>query len=145
MRDLTTTIQFVRGAAQTLSGVTPNNSAAFDVRGFDAANFYLATNTVTDAGTVAGFTMKLQESDALVGADFTDVAALDLVGANVAVLLDTADDLIAGVQGYVGNKRYVRAVFTGTTLTNAVVFVNAIMGRPHRAPVTTVGATVATT
>ena len=145
MRDLTTTLQFIRGAAQTLSGVTPNASAAFDVRGFDAANFYLSTGTVTDAGTVAGFTMKLQESDALVGADFTDVAALDLVGANVAVLLDTADDLIAGVQGYVGNKRYVRAVFTGTTLTNAVVFVNAIMGRPHRAPVTTVGTTVATT
>jgi len=145
MRDLTTTIQFVRGAAQTLSGVTPNNSAAFDVRGFDAANFYLSTGVVTDAGTAAGFTMKLQESDTLVGADFTDVAALDLIGANLTVTLDASDNVTAGVQGYVGNKRYVRAVFTGTTLTDAVVWVNGIVGRPHRAPVTTVGTTVATT
>jgi hypothetical protein len=145
MRDLTTTLQFVRGAAQTLAGVTPNASAAFDVRGFDAANFYLSTGAVTDAGTAAGFAMKLQESDALVGAGFTDVAALDLIGANLTVTLDTADNVTAGVQGYVGNKRYVRAVFTGTTGTDAVVWVNGIMGKPHRAPTVSVGATVATT
>ena len=145
MRDLTAILQFVRGAAQTLAGVTPNASAAFDVRGFDAVNFYLSTGTVTDAGTAAGFTMKLQESDALVGAGFTDVAALDLIGANLKVTLDTADNVTAGVQGYVGNKRYVRSVFTGTTLTDAVVWVNAVMGKPHRAPTVTIGATAATT
>jgi len=90
--------------------------------------------------------MKLQDSDTLVGASFTDVAAAQVLnGPTVTVTSDTDDDLTAGVVGYLGSKRYVRAVFTGTTGTNAVVSVDVILGNPHRAPCAPIGATVATT
>lgn len=146
MRDGISTIQKVRGAAQTLSGATPNNSAAIDVRGFGKVSIYLETGAITDAGTAAGFTMKLQDSDTLVGASFADVAAAQVLnGPTVTVASDTDDDVTAGVVGYLGSKRYVRAVFTGTTGTNAVVSVDVILGNPHRAPCVPIGATVATT
>jgi hypothetical protein len=146
MRDGLRNSQVVRGASQTLSGVTPNNSAAFDVRGFGMATFDLHTGTVTDAGDAGGFTMKLQHSDTLAAADFGDVPALELIGGpTVTVTLDTADNVIAGGVGYAGAKRYVRAVFTGTTGTDAAVWVVASLGKPAQAPVARVGATSATT
>jgi hypothetical protein len=144
MRDGISNTQVIRGANQTLSGTTPNASAAFDIRGFDTATFDLETITVTDAGTAAGFTMKLQHSDTLVGADFADVPAAEYLGDLVTLTAETAAATIGSI-GYVGNKRYIRAVFTGTSGTNAVVFVKGNLGKPHRAPVTRVGATVATT
>jgi len=145
MRDGLSTTQVRRGAAQTLSGVTPNNSQAFDVRGFSTATFDLHTGAVTDAGTADGFTMTLQHSDTLVGADFVAVPADEVIGGPVTVTSDDADNVIAGGLGYVGAKRYVRATITGTALTDAVVFVVANMGKPHRAPVARVGVASATT
>lgn len=144
MRDGLSNIQVIRGADQTLSGVTPNASAAFDVRGFGSAAFDLETGAVTDAGTVDGFVMVLQHSNTLVGTDFVAVPAGEFTG-TASVLLDANDNIIAGSIGYLGNKRYVRGVFTGTTGTNAVVHVKGNLGKPHRAPVTRVGATIATT
>lgn len=151
--DLISDIQVVIGAVQTLSGTTPNNSALFDTRGFGSLTVYLKTGTVTDAGTAAGFTMKLQESDTVVGTDFTDVAAADILpakgatGSTVSVTTDGANDLIAGALGYTGNKRYVRAVFTGTTNTAATVQALGVKGHFSSAsgPVTAIGATTAST
>ena len=143
MRDGLSNTQVIRGADQTLSGTTANASAAFDVRGFSTAVFDLETGAVTDAGTADGFTMVLQHSDTLVGTDFVAVPSGEFSG-TASVLLDTNDNIIAGSIGYLSNKRYVRAVITGTTGTNAVVHVKGNLGKPHRAPVTRVGATVAT-
>lgn len=143
MRDVLSTIQVVRAANQTLSGTTPNNSQAFDVRGFSGATFDLHTATVTVAG-VAGFTIKLQHSNTLVGTDFVDVPAAEVIGAAPTVTDDASDNIIAGGLGYIGARRYVRAVLTGTTNTNAVAFVVATLGKPHRAPVAHVGAALAT-
>lgn len=145
MRDGLSNTQVIKAAQQTLSGVTPNNSQAFDVRGFSTATFDLQTGVVTDAGTADGFTMKLQHSDTLDADDFVDVPAGEVIGDAVAVTSDAADNVIAGSQGYVGVKRYVRAVLTGTTGTDAVVFIVGNMGKPHRAPVARVGAALATT
>lgn len=144
MRDGLSNTQVIRGADQTLSGTTANASAAFDVRGFSTAVFDLETGAVTDAGTADGFTMVLQHSDTLVGTDFVAVPSGEFSG-TASVLLDTNDNIIAGSIGYLGNKRYVRGVITGTTGTDAVVHVKGNLGKPHRAPVTRVGATVATT
>jgi hypothetical protein len=144
MRDGLSNIQLVRGADQTLSGTTANASAAFDVRGFGSAAFDVETGVVTDAGTAAGFAMVLQHSDTLVGTDFVAVPAGEFSG-TVTVIDDAADNVIAGSIGYLGSKRYVRGVFTGTTGTDAIVHVKANMGKPARAPVTRVGATIATT
>lgn len=145
MRDGLSNTQVRRGANQTLSGTTANNSRAFDVLGFSTATFDLHTAAVTDAGTADGFTMKLQHSDTLAASDFADVPALEVIGTAPAVTGDGDDNIIAGGLGYAGAKRYVRAVITGTTGTNAVAFIVASMGKPHRAPVARVGASEATT
>lgn len=143
MRDGLSNIQEVKAANQTLSGATPNNSQAFDVQGFSRARFSLQTGTVTAAGT-AGFTFKLQHSDTLVGASFTDVPAGEFLGTAATVTSNDDDDIIAGSLAYVGNKRYVRAVVTGSTNANAVVHVRAVLTTPARAVVAPVGAALAT-
>ena len=150
MRDMISNQTILRGAPQTLSGVTANNSALIDRRGYSSVTVYLATDAVTDAGTSAGFTMKLQHSDTTVGTDFVDVPADGLVAGlsgstTVTVTLDTADNVIAGGVGYVAGKRYVRGVVTGTTGTDAIVNVLAVLGKPSQAPATIVGATTAAT
>ena len=150
MRDMISNQTIIQGAPQTLSGVTPNNSALIDRRGYSSVTVYLQTGTVTDAGDAAGFTMKLQHSDTTVAGDFVDVPAAGLVAGlsgstTVTVTLDTADNVTAGGVGYVAGKRYVRGVITGTTGTNAVVNVLAVLSKPNQAPAAIVGATTAAT
>lgn len=150
MRDMISNMTVVRGADQTLSGTTPNNSALFDRRGYDALTVYLQNLAVTDAGDAAGYTMKLQHSDSTAAASFVDVPTAGLVAGlsgatTVQVTLDTADNVMAGGVGYVGGLRYVRAVITGTTGTNAVVAPIAVLGKPHRAPSAIVATTTAAT
>ncbi|TXH55051.1 MAG: hypothetical protein E6Q97_09595 [Desulfurellales bacterium] len=150
MRDAISNMQLIRGAVQTLSGTTANNSALLDRRGFDSVSIFAETGTVTDAGTAAGFTMKLQHSDTTAAADFTDVDSADLIpnstgATTVTVTADSDDDILANGVGYVGIKRYVRAVFTGTTGTNAEVQILAVLSNSHRAPTTTIGSTTAAT
>jgi hypothetical protein len=139
-------LTLTRGAVQTLSGTTANASAAVDVRGYDGLTAYLQTGTVTDAGTAAGFATKIQHSDTLVGTDFVDVPADEQAGALAAVTADAANGInVPGGISYLGNKRYVRVVCTGTSGTNATVNALFALGKPHRAPVAAIGATVATT
>jgi hypothetical protein len=87
----------------------------------------VSTGTVTDAGTASGFSFEVQESDTTAAADATAVADADLVGLESAltVTADTDDDKLIGSIGYIGSKRYVRIVATGTTGTNAAVTVHA--------------------
>lgn len=145
MRDLISNMQLVIGAPQTLSGATPNPSALFDTRNFDALTVYGLSGTITDAGDATGFTMKLQHSDSTAAGSFVDVPAAEKIGPDDQTTLDTDDNIILGGIGYAGNKRYVRAVFTGSTGTNAVVQALGVLGKPNRAPVAPVGATVAAT
>jgi hypothetical protein len=145
MRDLISNNNMTRGALQTLSGTTPNASALMDMQGFAGLTAYLLTGTITDAGDAAGFTMKLQHSDSVVGTSFVDVPADELIGSTLSVTVDTQDDLVIGGIGYVGKNRYVRAVFTGTTGTNAIVSVLFHRGKPRVAPTTQVGSTTAST
>lgn len=145
MRDLISNNNMTSGAPQTLSGTTPNASAAIDMQGFAGLTVYLQTGTVTDAGDTAGFTMKLQHSDSTLGTSFVDVPADELIGSTVSVTLDTQDNLTIGGVGYVGKSRYVRAVMTGTTGTNAVANALFHRGKPRVAPVTAIGTTTATT
>jgi hypothetical protein len=143
--DILAGLNLTRGANQTLSGVTPNNSALIDMQGWEGLAVWLNTGTVTVAGT-AGFTMKLQHSDSTAAGTFVDVPA-DQVSGTTSLTLDTDDDKLApaGIR-YNGSRRYVRAVITGTTNTNAIVNVWFLRGRPQTsAPVATVGATTAAT
>lgn len=145
MRDLISNMSLALAPPQTLSGVTPNNSALFDTRGYDALSVYILTGTVTDAGDATGFTMRLQHSDSTAAASFVDVPADQLVGLNESVTADTDDNVISRGIGYLGIRRYVRAVFTGSTGTSAVVQALGVLGKPSRAPVPETVPTVAAT
>lgn len=145
--DILAGLNLTRGANQTLSGTTPNASALIDMQGWEGLAVWLATQTVTDAGDAAGFTMKLQHSDSTAAGTFVDVPA-DQVSGALQVTADTDDNILAGGAGlrYTGSRRYVRALTTGTTGTNAVVYVLFLRGRPAISkPVPTIGVTTAST
>lgn len=131
----------------TLSGTTPAASAWVDTKGYDACTIVMVSNTVTDAGTAAGFTATAQHSDTTAAADAEDLtAAYSVDGAiTVSVTDDAADNTVAGAIGYRGGKRYVRFNVVGTTGTDADVSILAVQNKPHRAATTLVGTSVAAT
>jgi hypothetical protein len=101
----------------TLNGTAAVASSLVDMQGYNALDIALVTGTITDAGTASGYTVKLQESDSTLGTSFADVVAADAIGGVVSVTnaVDADDDKLIGRLGYVGRKRYVRLVATGTT------------------------------
>lgn len=147
MRDMISNTQSVHLGNVTVSGTTPATSAYVDLQGYDAATIMVVANTVTDAGTAAGFTVTLQESADTTAAAASTVATTDTVnGANtIAVTSDSADNTVAGGFGYVGNERYVGITVTGTTGSDADISIIAELGKPHKAPTTYVGTSVART
>lgn len=147
MRDMLNNKQAVMLGALTLSGVTPNATAWVDTRGFDAVTLAVLTGVITDAGAAGGFVGTLQHSDTTAAADAADVVAADTVDGTIALTVTSDDDdsVLVGGLGYRGNKRYVRINFVGTTGTDGVVNVLALLNKPHRAPTTFVGASVAAT
>jgi hypothetical protein len=101
----------------TLNGTAAVASSLVDLQGYNALEIAIVAGTISDAGTAAGYTVKMQHSDTTVAGDFTDVTAADAINGVVSVTntVDTDDDRIIGRLGYVGTKRYVRVVATGTT------------------------------
>jgi hypothetical protein len=131
----------------TLSGTTPASSAWVDVREADAVTLVPVVNTVTDAGTAAGFSFVMEESDTTAAADATTVAAAQIIGtaSDLTVTSDSADNTVLEGLGYAGSKRYVRFTVTGTTGTDADVSVLAVNEKLTTAPRTFVGTSVAAT
>jgi len=125
--DMRNNAEFGLGLSATLSGTTPAAGDWIDMQGWEALTFSVSTGTVTDAGTTSGFSFEVQESDTTAAADATAVADADLVGLESAltVTADDDDNKLIGSIGYVGGKRYVRIVATGTTGTDAAVTVHA--------------------
>lgn len=130
-----------------LSGTTPAASAWLDTQEIDSATLIIVVNTVTDAGTTAGFSFVLEESDTTASVDATVVDSAELIGSlsDLTVTSDDADNVVAGWIGYVGSKRYVRAKATGTAGTAADVSVIAIGSALSTEPRSTVGTSVAAT
>lgn len=147
MRDLVSNTQMVHLGNVAVSGTTPATSAYVDMRGYDGCTIVVVNNTITDAGTAAGFTVTLQESADTAGASASTVATTDTVGGanTVAVTSDTADNTIAGQFGYLGGERYAGITVTGTTGSDADISVFAVLGKPHIAPTTFIGTSVART
>lgn len=133
MRSITTT---AFGVSATLSGVTPAAGNIVNVEDFTAATFLYQTGAVTDAGGAGGFTVEVQESDTTADSDFTAVADDDLVGAeaDLAVTDDGTDSVAIGSLGYIGTKKYVRVVVTGTTGSDATVNGVWALQKPRYAP-----------
>lgn len=135
------------GIAATLTGTTPSAGNIVDLSDYQAATFLYLTGVVTDAGAAGGFTVVVQESDTTAAADFTAVADAHLIGTEsaLAVTEDTTDNVPVGSIGYIGSKRYVRVVVTGTTNTNAVVSGVWALQKPRYAPKGDVAAAIAAT
>lgn len=146
--DTLTSSSWVLLGKLTLSGTSTVTTSLVDMQGFNALEIAFLNATVTDAGAAAGYTVKLQEADVTTAGSFTDVAAADAVGGTVSsqTTVDTDDDKLTAVLGYVGGKRYVRASATGTSASDAVVYVLARRSRSGAARPNTaiVSATAAT-
>lgn len=145
--DILNDMQVVHLGNLALSGTTPATSAYVDLQGFEGCDILVINNTVTDAGTTAGFTVTLQESADTAAASAGTVATADAVNAanTVTVTSDSADNAIGGVMGYIGGERYVGVSAVGTTGTNADVSIVAVLGKAHLAPPTLIGTAVART
>lgn len=147
MKDMRSETTTAFGISATLSGTTPAVGNIVDLTDYAAATLLYQTGTVTDAGASAGFSLEVQESDTTAGADFTAVASDDLIGAeaDLAVTADGTDSVAIGSVGYIGTKKYVRAVVTGTSGTNAVVNGVWALQCPRYAPKGNAAANVAAT
>ena len=96
--------------------------------------------------TIANYlTPILQESDTVVGDDFTDVATGNMIGAFTKIDSATEDSVVQQV-GYKGGKRYVRVSldYTGTGITAGIVGVYGILGMAKEAPAVAPAAITAT-
>ena len=127
MRDLASSI----GVVQTLAPVdysATTKGTAVDLQGFDSAAVVVNTGAITSSGK---YVVSVQESDTTTDGDFGNVDAKDLLGALPAELAATSAYKI----GYVGNKRYIRAVITKTSGTSIVAGAVVIKGSPALAPV----------
>lgn len=147
MRDMISNTQMVHLGNVAVSGTTPATSNFVDLRRFDSCTIVVVNNTVTDAGTAAGYTVTLQESATTADSAATTVAAASTVGGanTIAVTSDGADNAIAGAIGYRGGERYVGITVTGTAASGADISVYAILGKPYEAPTTFIGTAVART
>ena len=147
MRDMKSNKQMVLLGTVTLSGTTPSATSWVDLQGFDACTIALVTQTVTDAGTASGFTFTAQHSDLTTAASAAAIVAGDTTDGTISLTVtdDADDDKMIGGIGYRGSKRYVRLNGVGTTGTNAIVKVFAMLNKPARAETTFVGTAVAAT
>jgi hypothetical protein len=116
--DMRSVLSVGRSANLTVGNNT-QSTAACDMSGFESLTVVANTNTVTAFG--AGITFKLQHSNTLVGTDFVDVPAAEIIGSATPVAADTDDDVLRGTIGYVGKRRYVRAQAVGSASANAAV------------------------
>lgn len=125
--DMRNSAEYGVALSATLSGTTKAEGDWIDMQGWEALTFSVSTGTVSDAGTTAGFSFQVEESDTTADSDATAVADADLIGAesDLTVTDDADDDVFVGTIGYRGGKRYVRMTAVGTTNTDAAVSVHA--------------------
>jgi hypothetical protein len=127
MKDGISGLGLVASLAPAVVSATTKGAHA-DLQGFNAATLIITTGAISGDGV---FDVKLQHADTTTDGDFTDVAAGDLLGILPAIL--EADTV--GKQGYVGNKRYLRAVITKTSGTSVAAAAVFLLGHPYDAPV----------
>ena len=119
------------GVAQTLAPVAHAATlagSAVDLQGYNSATLVVNTGAIASAGL---YDIRLQESATTTNEDFTDVAAADLLGALPAGLAAAS----VYKQGYVGSKRYIRALITKQSGTSIVAGAVVIRGHANDAPV----------
>jgi hypothetical protein len=128
MRDLKSNIKPVQSLVPATRNAAANGTGV-DLAGFNSASVIFSSGAIGGTASPA-FTFEVQESDD--NTNFTAVADKDLRGTEPVI---TAANQMSQV-GYVGYKRYIRAVVktvagTSPTLDCAA---NVILGNPAVAP-----------
>lgn len=106
---------------QTIAANATTKGAGVDLEGFLGAEVLFVSGTLTDGD----YACKLQESDDDVDGDYTDVAAGDLIGAEPTFV--PADGGKVKAVGYIGGKRWLRAVITSTNVTAGGVLAASVV------------------
>ncbi|EAQ34476.1 hypothetical protein NB311A_12062 [Nitrobacter sp. Nb-311A] len=127
MRDLASNIGVVASLVPAVQTATLKGSEV-DLRGYDSAALVINTGAIAGAGL---FDIKLQESDTTTDGDFSDVVAADLIGDLPAAL--EASSVYR--QGYVGTKRYIRAVITQQSGTSIAAGAVVVLGHATQRPI----------
>lgn len=104
-----------------------NNGEEIDLRGADSFVFVASIGAIVGAGGDAA--IEIQESD-VSGSGFTAVADADLLGAEPTALTANSTARV----GYIGSKRYVRAVLDVGTETSVAGAVIGVKGNLLKAP-----------
>jgi hypothetical protein len=118
---------------------TTKTSSAIDLQGFNAVSVVFAVGQSGD--TLSGsvyWTLKLQHSDD--DSVYTDVSAADISsGTATAIVNSSSLDETAYSFGYIGSKRYLKAVAipTGTHSNGTPIGMVALRGTPSYSPVVT--------
>ena len=120
--DLVSNIDYQTVVAPATIGATTTNSAEVDKKGFSGISFLLAN------GSLGVGTVKLQHSD-VSGSGYVDCGSDDVIGTQEQAFTAGANSKI----GYVGSKRYIRAVIV--TSVGDVFGVIAVKSSPDVAPV----------
>ena len=127
----------VQQALNPVNSTTTKTSSAIDLQGFDSASIVFAIGIAGD--TLSGsiyWTLKLQHSDD--DSVYVDVPLTSLFNSAATVVVDSlTKDETAYSFGYVGGKRYVKAVATptGAHSVGTPIGVLALKGNPSVAPV----------
>lgn len=128
MRDMVSNIDVLNTIdpddyTSTVTGVV------IDLQGFDSATVAFMVGTLTDGV----HTVKLQHGDEVGAGDMADLAATDWTGRALDILHSDVNQRV----GYIGNKRYIRAVntITGSPSTGVQLAVGVVRGKPGVAPV----------
>jgi hypothetical protein len=127
MRDIASNIGTVLALAPAVQTATVKG-AAIDLLDFGSAAIVVTTGDIAGSGD---FSIKLQESDTTTDGDFSDVAASDRIGSFPASLIASA----SAKQGYLGHKRYIRAVLTKNSGTSVAAGAVAVLGNARLRPV----------
>jgi hypothetical protein len=127
MRDLHSNISAVASLVPAVHAATLKGTA-IDLLGFNGAELIVSTGAIAGAGL---YVMSFEESDTTTDGDFADVAAGDLIGTALPASLEAST---VYKLGYVGHKRYVRAVITKTSGTSIAAGAVIVQGYPRLRP-----------
>lgn len=124
-RDLKSNVDAASSLVPLLKTASANGTGV-DLKGYDSAMVLFHCGANTD-GT---HTPSVEESDSS-GSGYTAVAAADLQGSLVAMVANSVQRV-----GYIGAKRYIRAVMTitGSPATGAATSAVVARGNPHQKP-----------
>lgn len=136
MRDLYHNIA-VQDILDAVVATSTRTSATVDLQGFDSLSilFSIGNSADTLSGSVY-WTLKLTHSDD--DASYSDVTASGLLNSSATYVINTpTGDNVAVPFGYVGGKRYVRAVATatGSHSSGTPMAMVALKGNPSLRPV----------